>query len=282
MKWPKLPFIDNKRRAGFAALLVILILLIGAQFGVRRYAASRAAAPIIQYLNLDPVQNFGEEAALQPFSFDPNRISLDSLRLLGLSEQQARGLVAYREAGGRYRQASDLAKLRGFSPRLINMLLPYLKFTESTAADFTKTERPAPAKVELNTANARQLAGLPGVGEYSASAIIKYREALGGFHSKSQLKEITSLREENLRRAEPYLQLKKGKIVLLNINTVSFDRLRKHPYIKTSQAAAVINYRNKHGRYEKIDDLLLTRLMDMETLERLRPYLSVESEAQSH
>ena len=47
--------------------------------------------------------------------------------------------------------------------------------------------------MELNTADTATLKKIPGIGSYYARKIVAYREALGGFVSKSQVTEIDGL-----------------------------------------------------------------------------------------
>ncbi|AKK03767.1 ComEA family DNA-binding protein [Corynebacterium epidermidicanis] len=51
----------------------------------------------------------------------------------------------------------------------------------------------APGKVSLNSADAKALEDLPGVGAKTAEAIIAYREQSGGFTSIEQLKEVKGI-----------------------------------------------------------------------------------------
>ena len=50
-------------------------------------------------------------------------------------------------------------------------------------------------KVDINTADAKTLMTLPGIGESKANAIIKYRESKGRFNSCEDLKKITGIKD---------------------------------------------------------------------------------------
>lgn len=50
-------------------------------------------------------------------------------------------------------------------------------------------------KVDINTADAKTLMTLPGIGESKANSIIKYRESKGRFNSIEDLKNITGIKE---------------------------------------------------------------------------------------
>ncbi len=65
----------------------------------------------------------------------------------------------------------------------------FLSFGSAFAAD----------KINLNEATADQLQMLDGVGPATASAIIEYREANGGFDSVSELKSVKGIGDKKLQ-----------------------------------------------------------------------------------
>lgn len=54
-------------------------------------------------------------------------------------------------------------------------------------------------KINLNDATAEQLQMLDGVGPATASAIIEYREAKGGFDSVDELKSVKGIGDKKLQ-----------------------------------------------------------------------------------
>ncbi len=54
--------------------------------------------------------------------------------------------------------------------------------------------------VNLNTATAEELCGLPGIGESRAEAIIAYREAHGGFASTEELMQVSGIKEASYQK----------------------------------------------------------------------------------
>jgi competence protein ComEA len=77
----------------------------------------------------------------------------------------------------------------------------------STGVAVAATKAAPPAKVNLNTASAQQLAELPGVGEKLAARIVEYRQKAGGFKSVQELMNVKGIAEKNLGRIEPFLTL---------------------------------------------------------------------------
>ena len=65
-------------------------------------------------------------AVSEPFCFDPNSISLDSLCMLGLSQRQAQTILNYRSKGGRFRKAEDFSRMYVVSEELFLRLRPFI------------------------------------------------------------------------------------------------------------------------------------------------------------
>lgn len=59
------------------------------------------------------------------------------------------------------------------------------------------------AKVNINTADAKELATLPGVGTVKAEAIVKYREANGKFKNINGLKEVKGIGDKVVEKIKP-------------------------------------------------------------------------------
>ncbi len=59
------------------------------------------------------------------------------------------------------------------------------------------------AKVNINTADAQELATLPGVGAVKAEAIIKYRKANGKFKNVNGLKEVKGIGDKIIEKIKP-------------------------------------------------------------------------------
>lgn len=59
--------------------------------------------------------------------------------------------------------------------------------------------------INLNTATVEELVSIDGLGESRASAIIEYRDYLGGYTSVEQIKEISGIGDATYVKLAPYL-----------------------------------------------------------------------------
>lgn len=110
-----------------------------------------------------------------------------------------------------------------------------------------------------------------------AARIIKRRNELGGYINKNQLSEIYGLKPEVITQIESFVYIdhlfSPNKI---NINTATYEVLKKHPYINHALANAIVSYRQQHGNYKKIEDVRKIHLVTAELYSKIAPYISIE------
>lgn len=63
--------------------------------------------------------------------------------------------------------------------------------------------------------------------------------------------------------------------VLVNINKASFKELITIPSMTETRAASLIVYREAHGAFSSVDDLIHVKHIGIVTLEKLRPFVTV-------
>jgi competence protein ComEA len=132
------------------------------------------------------------------------------------------------------------------------------------------------ATIELNGADSVQLTRVHGVGGSFAMWIVRYRNRLGGFYNKEQLKEVYGIDTAKYDEIKDQLTIDRSKIIKMNINTISFASLRQCPYLGYKQASAIIEYRNQHGKYSSIDDIKNIAIITPDILSKIEPYISYQ------
>jgi competence protein ComEA len=145
----------------------------------------------------------------------------------------------------------------------------YTKFSTTNS----KSSKPK-AFVELNTADSAHLTAIDGIGPAFAKRIIYYRERIGGFISKEQLKEVFGIDELKYKQVKDQVKVDASRIHYIKINTITFDKLRLMPYLNYKQVSAVIEYRKQHSNYTSIDDVKNIAIIDEVILRKIEPYLS--------
>ena len=124
--------------------------------------------------------------------------------------------------------------------------------------------------VVLNTADTTVLKTVPGIGPYYARKVMEYGERLGGYVSVDQLDEIENFPLD----AKDYLVVENAQPQKLNVNKLSLNDLKKHPYINFYQAKAITDYRRLHGPIKSLQDLRLSKDFPQDAIDRLLPYVA--------
>ena len=228
---------------------------------------------------------------VERFTFDPNTADSTQLLRLGLQDWQVRNIYKYRAAGGIYRKPLDFAKLYGLTVKQYRELEPYIRisndylpastlvnekesYTRKETKDSVTYQRPSKIKetehIVLNTADTTSLMTIPGIGPYYARKIIQYGNRLGGYVSVDQLDEI----DDFPREAKKYLVINNPSPKKLNVNQLSLNELKRHPYINFYQAKAITDYRRLHGSIHSLNELRLLKDFSPEVIKRLTPYVA--------
>jgi competence protein ComEA len=223
------------------------------------------------------------------FPFDPNAASESEWMRLGLNSRQARIIRNYVSKGGRFRRAEDLLRVYGFPEEALDVLAPHVRIHPSvreTSHDAYKgrplagpSRERSPrriGKIGINSADSSAWESLPGIGPVLASRIVKFRERLGGFHSASQVAETYGLPDSVYLLIRPLLlEEPQNFSPVLDINAATVAEMRSHPYMTPRLARSVVAYREQHGRYGRVEDLLAIETMTGELVEKLKPYILI-------
>jgi DNA uptake protein ComE-like DNA-binding protein len=215
---------------------------------------------------------------LNPFSFDPNTLTLSGWQKLGFTEKQAQQIINYRSKGGYFYKKTDIKKIYCITEEDYQVLENYINIASEEKQETTKkkTDLPHSYKVELNTADSLDLLKIYGIGAKTASQIIKYRNKLGGYVAVNQLKEVYVIDSNRFLQISPYLYVDLDYVQKININKAGIKELSKHPYVDDYLAKSIVQYRQKNGNYTHIADIKKAVLVYEELYLKIVPYLSVE------
>ena len=59
----------------------------------------------------------------------------------------------------------------------------------------------------------------------------------------------------------------------MNINRLTLQQLRRHPYVNFYMAKAITDYRRLHGNIKNLNELRLSKDFTDEVIRRLEPYI---------
>lgn len=204
-------------------------------------------------------------------NFEPNTATLAELKRFGFSNYQANNLLSYRNKGGSFNTANDLLKIYGVDSVFYQQIEKHVRIEKKLVA----TEPiEADILVEINSADSADWVILNGIGPYYAKRIIKYRNLLGGFSSKEQLKEIYNFPEETYAMIQQHIYVDTLKISKLRINFLEYADLLRHPYLNKNDVKLILNTREKKGAFQNDSEVGFIKGFDAETFSKIRPYIT--------
>lgn len=214
-------------------------------------------------------QKTGIPAASDLFRFDPNTASDEDYKKLGLSEMNIKTIRNYQNKVGKFRTKEDFQKIYGITEEQYNNLEPYIFINQANDPIIPNQI------IELNTAEIDELTKLKGIGIYSAEAIVKYRQKLGGFANINQLLEIKTISPENFELFKNNIVVDKTKIKTISLNFSEANELAAHPYLNYTQAKEIIKFRSINGSYQDKNQLLENKILLENNFRKIEPYLKV-------
>ncbi len=248
------------------------------------------------YLALRPYIHIGQEFALKRFEqkpqypertstpkpiaerfvFMPDTASIATFKRLGFSQKQAENIIKYRAMIGGYHSAEEFEKCYMVSAEIAEQLRPYAVYDTTVVEKSFEELFP----IDLNTADSATLCKIVGIGPKSASAIIAYREKLGGFYKVEQLAEIPQVTEQNYYRILPQIWIDTCKIKKININFAPAKELLGHPYITDLQIRKLLKERQLKGGWCSQQDFSDDKILNTQEMARFAPYLIFRYENQ--
>ena len=213
------------------------------------------------------------------FSFNPNNLSEESWKKLGLSGRQIKVIKNYEAKGGKFYKKEDLQKVYSITPADYEKLQAYINipgksFGRNYLSPVSNFKAKPMVVVEINHADSAQLTEIKGIGPAFANRILKYRNRLGGFYRKTQLMEVFGLDSAKYDEIEKQVEIDASGINKININTCDFDGLKRNPYLSFKQMNAIIQYRKQHGNYKSSSDLKNVAILTDDVIRKVEPYFS--------
>ncbi|WP_139418975.1 helix-hairpin-helix domain-containing protein [Chryseobacterium mulctrae] len=281
------------QKMAFLGMLLLVLL------GFQKYTdKSDKPFPEVTFISESlPVESLSE--------FDPNDLDENQWQKLGFSEKQTATILKYKKiVGGKFLSKEQLKKCYAISEEKYSQLSSFILLPETNLevrsgnSGFKTYE-----KRSLNITrkfNPDQLSQNDwenmGFSEKQASAILKYKNYLGGsFVSKEKFKECFIINEENYTKLEPYLILPvktpanfnayAGKSNSFKSKTLqtSFDpnTLDVNGWtalgFSEKQANVIVNYRDRNlkGSFKTLEDIKNCFVISAEKFEELKPFIKL-------
>ena len=142
--------------------------------------------------------------------------------------------------------------------------------------------------INVNSANFHELQRINGVGPAIAQRIIDYRNSHGAFARIEDLRNVKGIGQARLEQIRPQItlqggtaynagttytqksQVSSGNSSLIDINHASQSELQRISGVGPATAKRIIEYRNSHGAFSRVEDLLNVRGIGAAKLNQIR------------
>ena len=216
--------------------------------------------------------------------FDPNTET--ELHTLGIPHFLCGRIENYRDKGGVFLVKSDLAKIYDFPDTLYKKLEPYIDLPTVVIKSpppiyIAKEDSPKPTNkknpviIDIAHADSLELIKIKGVGNVIANRIIKYRDKLGGFYSKNQLKEVYGISEDYIATILKQTTLSSTEVSQLSLNNDSFKRFVNHPYLQYEDVKKIFEHKQTTGGFNQVKDLQRFNILPDSIFSKVAPYLTL-------
>jgi len=218
----------------------------------------------------------------QKFIFNPEKISIDSLLLLGFSKFNSVSIAKYISKGGKIRTIQKLKSMYGIDTNLVNVLKPYIVFTKDDPRDlkYPTVYKPFDYEriiVDINTSDSADWIKISGIAPMTAGKIMRFKRRSGGFSDINQLVEYNLLKDSLFQLIKDQFTVDAKDIVRTDLNKADYKMLISHPIMTPALVKSILNYKKQHGDFKSVIAIRKIISIKEEDGERIIPFLKVES-----
>ncbi|MFB6258696.1 MAG: helix-hairpin-helix domain-containing protein [Flavobacteriales bacterium] len=263
---------DRKTLSGGSVLLFLNLLFALGFFLYERYIESQPPLdPAFKSFRKRDGEGKGGGEGYRPdslFPFDPNELSLEGWKKLGLSSEQARVILNYRKSGGTFGEAADLRNIYSLRKEHIEAWKGYMRFPERQEESHPQEEG-VPSIEDSTKRNARKSSELfpfdpnrisvkewerLGLSPEQAATVSEYRKAGGKFWEADDLLKLYVVDTALYRRWKPYVRIDK-EALKIPIDRADTSLLKALKGIGGYRAQQIVAYRKLLGGYVRKEQL---------------------------
>ena len=163
---------------------------------------------------------------------------------------------------------------------LLGLIVEKDKVTPGEKKEITRP-RTTKFPININEADVTTLEILPGIGRKKAKEIVLFRERKGLFEKPEDIMKVPGIGKGTFDRIKDKITIGKSsersniEKKIIDLNTADLEELMKLPYIGEVKARSILEYREKHGPFRKVEDILNVPGIGPKTFERIKDKIFV-------
>lgn len=221
------------------------------------------------------------------YPFNPSFLSDYRGYQIGMSTEEIDRLLQHRANGKYINSAKQFQQVTQVSDSLLKTIEPYFKFPDWVVNKRQNQKNTVPLSAvetsenviikDINSATAKELITVKGIGEKLSQRIVKYRNKLGGFFINEQLYEVWGLDKEVANKVlERFPIINKPTLEKINVNTATFKEVLSIVYIDYELTKKIFNYRDEVAELQSLEELKKIDGFPLEKFDRIALYLEAK------
>lgn len=280
---------SKSQRNGIFFLLIFIIFLQGIFFFGDFSSDENSAVSQTEILafqeEMDSLKNVASAKSIRKiYPFNPNFITDFKGHQLGMSTDEIDKLLAFRAQGKFINSTKQFQEVTGINDSLLAVISPYFKFPDWITSQKNSEKQSANNKIDksivkkdINTASAKDLTIVNGIGEKLAKRIIDYRTKLQGFSYNDQIFEVWALDKEVAAKVLQYFEITKPPTIQkINVNTATFKEVLAIVYLDYELTKKIFNYKKQVAEIQSIEELKKIDGFPLEKFNRIALYLKAK------
>lgn len=254
------PLFTEREIRGVAIFLPLALLALGAILLARPRTDASAAREAETAQRQQPRHD-----TLRPRPFDPNTVSYEQLREMGLTQTEAASLIRYRSYDKIFRIPEDVAACYGINDSLYHLLKPHIRIARRYANaphDYRPGRMVAeplpPSLFRIDTVSARYLEAIGALTHRQARTFVKWRDT-HPICDMAELRKCYVMTDSIAAALEPYILFSQPEAAAprypIELNDADSATLLLVDGIGAKTAGRIVRYRERLGGYWRKEQL---------------------------
>jgi competence protein ComEA len=194
----------------------------------------------------------------------------DFMKVKGIGKKTAHRLIEARDAKGGFTSMNQLKDIKGIGKSTLDKLV--CSFFVKAEGEL-ECKKPVVKKVEadqkinINTADIKELTKLKGMGKKKAAKIVEYRSEHGWYRSPHELTNIKGIGKKTVENLMPYLTVR------VDINSA---RASQFEALGFANGDTIIKIREGKKGFKTIEEFGEIKGLDQKVLDSVKPILLVK------